>query len=517
MAVYRTDCGTDRARRLRFRFDAAVVGNGGRIGVLRSLLLEPGTRRITGLVIQTGFLFPRELRVPLRKVMSAVVEEVRISLTPGEARELQKQQAKLLGANLASKGAASSGLSPALVALSDAMRVTALEGAAAGRLRQLLVDASSGEIVELIVESGWFTRQSRRLPAAWVRRITGAAVEVEAAPGALGSLPLFRGDRELRADILDAWFYDERLRSTFLRAPLDAKVREGIATLEGYAASGVTRGRLQEGARSVPGVLEVRCDIVADDELVHAVMSALANDSRTRPLRPLVQSNLGVILLEGDVPDKSLRDAASEAVASVPRVRGVINRLRIKGEGRPLGPIRVLHPRVGQRVYTRDGHFGQVTRVLLYAQDRLVAGLCVGGKLPVREGAESPRFPQKWPRRERCVVVPADWITAATGGVLLRVGHTEVASLPEFRADEFQPPETGWVPPYPYSRRDILLVPAGRWRQTCIAGEPANPAVSLLKTAVGAAHGEWQKAALQAEAEKRKRLGVLWVGGRRAA
>lgn len=342
----------DFPERYRFRFEAAVKGSDGPIGTLHHVLLKPGTRCVTGLVIRTGFLFSRELRIPLRSVVSASEDEIQVSLTGDEARELQRKQVRVFRdrRDLPSDGLVSSTVGasgefpPAACVLSDGLGIVAADGPLVGRLRQLLVAASSGDVEELIVETGWLIKQRRRLPAAWVQQVTATGVEVEASREAVEDLPLFRGDRELRAAILDAWFYDEQLRPTFLRAPLDVKVGDGIATLEGYARSRGIRLHLQAAARAVPGIREVRGAIITDDELVQEVISALGRDPRTRLLRPRVQSVLGLICLDGEAPDQSVREAASEVTASVSCVREVTNRLRVGGKTVPgLWPVCCTH------------------------------------------------------------------------------------------------------------------------------------------------------------------------------
>lgn len=347
------ECDLDCPERHRFRFEAAVEGSDGRIGTLRHVLLKPGTRCVSGLVIRTGFLFSRELRIPLRSVVSASDDEIQVSLTADEARELQRKQDKVFRSrvDLSSHGPAFSSVSdagefpPVACVLSDGLGIVAPDGAWVGRLRQVLVAASSGDLAELIVETGQLIKQRCRLPAASVQRYTAAGVEVTASREAVGDLPLFRGDRELRAAILDAWFYDERLRPTFLRAPLDVKVWDGIATLEGYATSRRIRLHLEAAACAVPGIREVRGAIVTDDELTQEVISALGRDPRTRTLRPRVQSVLGLISLDGEAPDQSVRDAASEVTVSVSCVREVINRLRVGGKEVPgLWPVCCSHP-----------------------------------------------------------------------------------------------------------------------------------------------------------------------------
>ncbi len=294
-----------------FRFGVGVEGVDGPVGTLSGLLLDPHIRQVVGLGIRSGLLGSHRLWVPLEVVTSATEGEVRLDRTMEEVREYRQPPEKPFRMCTSPLHPGSTDWTTAMfpapsLHLPDAVRVVALDGTA-GRVRRVLVDAASRVIREVIVESGFFSRESRRLPGTWVRRISGTALEVEATLAALAFLPLFRGDQEIRAAILDAWFHDDVLRPMFLRAPLDVQVRQGVAMLEGHAWSGSGRRRLEARARAVPGVLEVRSAIVSDDDLPHAVASSLADDPLGQELRPRIRSSLGVISLEGQTPDTATR------------------------------------------------------------------------------------------------------------------------------------------------------------------------------------------------------------------
>ena len=62
--------------------------------------------------------------------------------------------------------------------------------------------------------------------------------------------------------------------------------------------------------------------------------------------------------------------------------------------------------------------------------------MVMDGEPPSLEAAADGAYSHEWPRRERCVTIPAEWITAAASQVLLRVGHPEAASRPEFETGD---------------------------------------------------------------------------------
>lgn len=350
--------GAHGPERLRLRFGAPVLGTDGPLGSLHQVLLDPGTLRVIGLVTRSGFLFFQELRVPLIAVISATEEEIRLDWSSCEAAERREKQAQLLRERRSPNAAGPSTWGdPESLVLPDALRVESLHGSV-GHVRQLLAESPSGGVTEFVIESGLFARRSLRLPAEWVRSLTGNALVIDALPSAVRHLPPYRADRELRADILDAWFYDYLLRPLLLHSLLDVKVREGTAVVEGHASSPGIRRRLEAGARAVSGVLEVRSAVVTDDELVHRVVSALLNDPRTRLLRPRVYSAHGIVSIKGAAADRVQSDAASEVAAAVPRVRGVLNRLCTVGNepsqeeasaSKRRLPSRAAGPQVGTR------------------------------------------------------------------------------------------------------------------------------------------------------------------------
>ncbi|MFN3651269.1 MAG: BON domain-containing protein [Armatimonadota bacterium] len=451
----------------RLRFDAAIEGSDGPVGSLDQILVDPGTGRVRGLIARTGFLSWRKVQLPWRAVVDASEETLELSLSTRDVWELRERQPKRGGPELAAAA------SP--VALRSALPVAALDGPA-GHLRQLRVDAVTGELVELVIESGLFCRQSRRIPAAWIGRITSSGIELDALLSAVAGQPHYRSDRELRAEILEAWFYDDLLRPILLRTSLDAKVREGVATLEGYVWSSDRRWRLIDRARSVSGVVEVRCEVVTDEELIHQVATALSADSRTWSLYPQIHSSLGVVSLDGRAPDEATREAASEVAATVPRAKAIHNRLRVGGGDGSPETLRAHSPRLGQRVFSQDGPYGRVSQVVLHASTRLLSGLVVREERPAPTTVADAR-PERAAALRR-VVVPADWISTLAGEILLRVGRRELAQLPELRPGDYRTPPPGWVPPFPYECSHVLLSGKERGRtsdrERSAEGEPAR-------------------------------------------
>lgn len=267
--------GLDRSNRLRFQFGARVTGKDRALGGVRQVCLDPDTLQVVGVGMRTGLLPRSEVKLPLVAVVSAVEDEVRLCLTASEVAKYRAVQAKLPHRPSADRGS----FRPAV--MHEGLRLRALDGTG-GVVRQVVVDAGTHAIEELVVELGLFSPRLYRVPGEWVRGITPDAILVDASFRALRRLPEYRSDREIRADILDTWFWDELLRPALLETPVDVQVREGSVTLEGYADSPEQARRLEGRALAVAGVREVRSALVVAPRPVYPAASA----SRMAP-RPL--------------------------------------------------------------------------------------------------------------------------------------------------------------------------------------------------------------------------------------
>jgi hypothetical protein len=204
-------------------------------------------------------------------------------------------------------------------------------------------------------------------------------------------------------------------------------------------------------------VLDVRNEVVTDEDLQIRVAEELALDPRTRSLHVRIISELGNVCLEGEAPDWETREIATEVAARVPRVRAVTNRIGVPGDEIHDAAPPSFQPRIGQPVRTLDGRFGHVARVILSLRNRYLVGIVVEGELPTPTDPDTQSPPEDWPRRHRAVMLPVEWIEAVGDEVLLRVTHWEAAMAREFQPGDYAEAGPGWEPPYPYRREDVLI------------------------------------------------------------
>ena len=123
---------------------------------------------------------------------------------------------------------------------------------------------------------------------------------------------------------------------------IGVKVRTGLVTLTGHAASYSQKIAAQEAAHRVPGVKDVANDIEvldfgvnvrSDTEIARAVRGALEWDVLLPEDRIVSTVSGGFVTLEGSVQSFNQRNDAEYAVSRLPGVRGVYNKLAVLPEG----------------------------------------------------------------------------------------------------------------------------------------------------------------------------------------
>lgn len=136
-------------------------------------------------------------------------------------------------------------------------------------------------------------------------------------------------DQALHDAIVARWEEDNLIRVMLYYAEIRVRVEAGTAILEGNGWSPIHREHLEEVTRRVPGVREVRNELILDPELKMRVAEAVEDDPRTRNCTVVILSHLGKVRLEGEAPDLPTREAAGTIAAEVPGVRKVVNMLRV--------------------------------------------------------------------------------------------------------------------------------------------------------------------------------------------
>ncbi len=487
--------GGARPQRWEVRIGSAVECRDGRAGTVKQVVVSPRTREVTDLVVEQGFLLRQDVLVPVAAIKAAEEGVVRLRLgveelntlpryrpeehvaphrtweapagyerrdvrfaLPGPLAALRRLVPAREGRAAAGGAAAESGS-----ALAAGTPVECRDGRV-GHLALVLLDPETHRAGQLVVrERGLFGREVI-VPVDWASELGRERIVLDVGREQLARLPAYRPDGVIRSEV-EAALWDEAPLRWLALPVMRVEVRDGVVTLRGHVVNRGHRALAAAVARRVLGVLAVRNELVADDDLAVAVAAALGHDPRTRGQRIRVEAFQGIVHLRGEVPSGAVLAAAEEVAAGVPGVRSVANLL--VAPDATAAPPRVLLPPVGVPVYATDGEVGRVEAVIISPRTRRVTGLVVDGAFPPDWAA-----PPDTPVTRRRVVVPAELIERGTpGGVDLRLDAARVARLPEYREEDYVLPDPAWQPPLEYAREDVrfALDAAGARRPELVA------------------------------------------------
>lgn len=305
-----------------------------------------------------------------------------------------------------------------------------------------------------------------------------------------------RPDDAILADIWEAVEQIDTIRPTDIRS-LSIAVQDGKVVLAGHVANPFNRRRIEDTARSVPGVRAVRNEVVADSDLEIRVAQALACDASTRPLVLPVSSYHGWVRLGGTVPGRELQSAAEAVAASVPAVRGVIALPRVIGEpGTPLR--RAVQPRPGARVYGEDGEVGVVAQVVINPQNRLVTHMVVSSTMVV---ATYDIDDLRRVTGDYLVPIEAAEIVHQRSVILARPIRS-LTAYPRFEAAAYLAAPVAWRPPFPYALDAVRWLSPETNESARRAGRPPAPEAPVEQEPADLSSSQWPGAREHAAAPR---------------
>ena len=143
-----------------------------------------------------------------------------------------------------------------------------------------------------------------------------------------------RGDeRKLFARVRQTLWDYEPLRAS--HAEIVIGIRGASVRLNGRVRTTTQKILAELLTRRLAGVEDVANDLIADPEVVRQVADALATDPRTAAYVLRIDSQHGVVTLQGDVPDVATSEAALAVASAVPSVALVRNQLTQAGPTLP--------------------------------------------------------------------------------------------------------------------------------------------------------------------------------------
>jgi osmotically-inducible protein OsmY len=119
------------------------------------------------------------------------------------------------------------------------------------------------------------------VPIDWVQSVASDRITLSVPKARLDSLPEYRPDEDITRDVLDALWYHSTLGPADLQF-VDVRTRDGIVELSGHTHTERTRQTIEEVARGVRGVIDVRNHLDTYEALEAAVREALRSPRTAR-------------------------------------------------------------------------------------------------------------------------------------------------------------------------------------------------------------------------------------------
>jgi osmotically-inducible protein OsmY len=320
-----------------------------------------------------------------------------------------------------------------------------------------LLPSRDGWIGAFAIQTRGWWRRKVVIPIDCIDHIDGETVYLSLTKPDLKKLPTYRPDDILVAAVIQALWEDTILRRTEYRQ-IYVEIENGIAYLSGYVSSQPMSKGAEKAAYKADGVWKVENHLAIDSEMELVVSQAIGEDPRTKNARIFVGVNNGFVTLTGLAPGLEGRLAAQEQAVAIPKVRGVLNSIRVPGVEVDGEDQRALQPVIGASVYANDIIIGSVDKVIIDPKNRLVTAILSNTVLPDLDQMGSNWLWDEHPNSERSVIIPIETVRHLTStSVFLKVKGVVVAGFDDFDPISYLPAPEDWEPPYPYKHTDILF------------------------------------------------------------
>ena len=330
-----------------------------------------------------------------------------------------------------------------------------------GKITDLLPN-TEGRVGAFVIQTRRWWRRKIVVPIDYIDFLDEENIYLSVNRIELKKLPTYHPDNVLVALVHQALWEDTILRRTEYRQ-IHVDVENGIAYLSGYVSSPSMRAGAEKAALKADGIWKVVNHLAIDSEMKLAVSQAIGKDLHTKNARIFVGVKNGFVTLTGQAHDLAGRSAAQEQAAAIPKVRGVLNSIRVPGVVINIEDQRALQPVIGAGIYATDIIIGVVEKVVVNPGNRLVTAILANAVLldPDQIGSNWLRNEHRY--SERKIIIPIGMVRHQTStSVFLNVRGAVVAECNDFDPASYLPSPAEWEPLYPYKHTDILLAAGGK-------------------------------------------------------
>lgn len=151
-----------------------------------------------------------------------------------------------------------------------------------------------------------------------------------------------------------------------------------------------------------------------------------------------VNARQGFVYLFGEASNATARNSASEIVAAVPNVRGIVNHIHVAGEETAAveekEEERILQPAIGMEIFATDDTIGHLQKVVIDQNSRRVKALVVAAHFPSLTAQPSVWQNAEDIQTKRTVVVPISAIRDSLNSAIFLTIDRQHATLCRHRS-----------------------------------------------------------------------------------
>jgi osmotically-inducible protein OsmY len=289
----------------KFHFGNRIVYADGEEGHLVHVVFDPATRRMTQIGVRHGRLFGKIIQIPFTAITRSTSEGIFLNVKRADA--VAMASAEVAG-----------------VTFDQKTIVENKSSGVRGTLLLIAVHPENGEVAYIVVHN-LRDGQDTFIQAAFVTALEAGHIVIDVPEATLKGLPPYRSDTVLQREV-------ENILYDFTPLHIDLKgitprVLDGVLYLDGNISSSLRGDIARDQVEGVPGLVEIKNNLIGDDKLANDLAMALGRDPRTRELPIGVYPRLGVVRLSGAVHNGQQKNAAGEIARSFPGVRSIINDL----------------------------------------------------------------------------------------------------------------------------------------------------------------------------------------------